>query len=89
MVPMARQGCAELETSPAAALLGQRADSPRCLTWGPGSWAGWGQPREAEQEQERLGLPSGPRHQDCMVQTQDEGSHTPASVTSSVPLVGS
>lgn len=39
----ARPGCKELETSPAAVLLGQ-GWWPQGLKWGPGLRAGWGEP---------------------------------------------
>lgn len=38
---MAGQGRGELETSLAAALLGQGLMAPGVLTGGPGPWAGW------------------------------------------------
>lgn len=34
---------------PCSGVTGAGADGPRGLPWGPGLWAGWGNPREAGQ----------------------------------------
>lgn len=54
------QGHGELETSHAAASLGQGLTALGGLKWGPGPWTGWRQPLGGGQGQAERVVPSGP-----------------------------